>query len=537
MRAPASERDPQLFPIGGRLVVSPARRLKVVLAVPLLLLATPAALGDDGDLDPTFGNAGIVHTGILSTSETDVGLAIQVDGKILLAGHSESAHEDFVGRFDASGVIDPDFGSGGFAYPGIYGSRSAGLAVAIQTDGKILLAGVSGSIHEAFVARLGASGALDPSFGSGGVAYTGFYCFSSSRVAVAVQTDGKILLAGNDGQVHENFIARFDASGALDPSFGSAGVARTGFLSSDEAGIALTTQANDGKILLAGHDGPLHEVFVARFNPDGSYDTAFGSGGLAHTGFYSSDEDGIGLALQIDGKILLAGRDGAVHEDFVARFDATGTLDPSFGSGGVARTGFLSSPGSGVAVAIQADGKVLLGGHDSGPIEDFVARFDEAGVPDPSFGSGGIAYTGLLSAPTSKVALSVQTDGKILLAGNHDGPFEDFIARFIATGASQVLTGDDAPHDLVVGLNCPNPFSSSTAIPCALSESGQVRAAIYDVDGHLVRTLVEGRRPAGTYVFQWNGRDRLGNEATAGVYFVRLGFAGKTDCRRIVLAR
>ena len=123
---------------------------------------------------------------------------------------------------------------------------------------------------------------------------------------------------------------------------------------------------------------------------EGELDLTFG---IARTGVFSDSDSDVSVAIQADGKIVLAGHDGAANEDFVARFDATGSLDAGFGTGGIARTGVFSSSTSGVGVTVQADGKIVLAGHDGAASEDFVARFDayDYSLFSNGFESGGTA--------------------------------------------------------------------------------------------------------------------------------------------------
>ena len=350
---PADYPLPSRFSARAGLVIIALR----VLVLPLL--AAPPCSAGGGTLDPTFGTDGIARTGLSSSEQTKVDVTVQADGEILLGGHDDVAGEDFIARFDATGALDTTFGTGGFARTGFASSSLSAVGVTVQGDGKILLAGFDSPTGggEDFVARFDANGALDATFGADGFARTGFVSISGHGIGVAIQADGKILLAGVRGSTVQAFVARFDATGELDLTFGTDGFTQTGFTSSSAIGV---TVQSDGMILLAGHDRGADEDFVARFDATGALDATFGTEGIARIGFLCHPY-GVAVTVQGDGKILLAGKRGQLSaRDFVARFGATGALDATFGTDGIAWTGFVSEPSSGVGVIVQGDGKILL---------------------------------------------------------------------------------------------------------------------------------------------------------------------------------
>ncbi len=209
-------------------------------------------------------------------------------------------------------------------------------------------------------------GSLDPTFSTDGKVTTDFAGGFDEAFAVALQPDGKIVAAGGAvvGSSPFDFaLTRYNPDGSLDPTFGTDGKATTDFGGTDEA-LAMALQP-DGKIVAAGQaftgSSPDFAVdfAVARYNPDGSLDSTFGTGGKVTTDFAGFDA-ARAVALQPNGKIVAAG--GSSFDFAVARYKKHGSLDPSFGPGGKVTTDFASSTDVARAVALQPDGKIVAAG-------------------------------------------------------------------------------------------------------------------------------------------------------------------------------
>ena len=208
----------------------------------------------------------------------------------------------------------------------------------------------------------GAGGALDTGFGQGGTVTTAIRPDGSDAYALALQPDGKILVGGSTttGSESEFAVARYSAAGALDPSFGTGGTVTTAIGSFYDHVRALLVQP-DGKILAAGgsYDGSEYEVALVRYNPDGSLDSSFGSGGKVTTATSGpGGGEAYALALQPDGKIVVGAATGNNTNFVIARYNADGSPDMSFGSGGLVMTniGYLR------ALELQPDGKIVAAG-------------------------------------------------------------------------------------------------------------------------------------------------------------------------------
>jgi uncharacterized delta-60 repeat protein len=363
-----------------------------------------------GDTDPTFG-AGLAGA---TTRERPLsfGTGGQVrvivplaDGRVLIGGNFieiGGTPQIGIARLNADGSLDTTFGAG---QTGVSGAvQGLGVyAIAVQPDGKIIIGGqflVVNGVIRGNLARLNADGTLDTSFGNGLSGVTGA---NSSVDAVAVQPDGKILIGGFfstlNGVEHGAF-ARLNADGTLDAAFSDSlfGVGR------------LTTIAlqSDGKILIGGAFASVAGVTrgsVARLNADGTLDTTFGNGLAGANGVVQD------LALQPDGKVIIGGNFNRVNGTLrhgVARVNADGTLDTTFG---IAVNLAGQAPQS---VAVQSDGKVIVGGNFNqigGVTATNLVRLTATGTLDASFPQN------LLSLSEAVNAVAVQDDGRVLVGG------------------------------------------------------------------------------------------------------------------------
>jgi uncharacterized delta-60 repeat protein len=430
------------------------KKKKPFLLLPLIDNSSIAST-DSGSGGPTFTPAiGVLDTSFnspngsiiqpIGSSHNDgYSLAIQPDGKILLGGSCQGvSNYDFcIARFNSDGTLDTSFNSSGKVIQPIGSSDDGGQSLAIQPDGKILLGGhcSNGSNYDFCIARFNSNGTLDTSFNSSGKVILSIGSSDDYGRSLAIQPDGKILLGGHclNGIYWDFCIARFNSDGTLDTSFNSSGKVILSIGSSHEYGRSLAIQP-DGKILLGGYccNGSNYDFFIARFNSDGTLDTSFNSSGKVIQSIGSFHDYGRSLAIQPDGKILLGGHcDSGSGLDFcIARFNSNGTLDTFFGSSGKVIQPIGSSDDKGQSLAIQPDGKILFGGYClNGSNYDFcIARFNSNGTLDTSFGSSGKVIQPIGSSDDYGYSLAIQPDGKILLGGYCQGViYHDLcIARF-----------------------------------------------------------------------------------------------------------
>lgn len=226
-------------------------------------------------------------------------------------------------------------------------------------------------------------------------------------------------------------LIRYDDDGSVDPDFGSAGVAIADF-SEDAYGRSIALQP-DGKILVAGSVGP--DFGLARFNSDGSLDLTFSGDGMLTMDFQGFVDFGQALAVQGDGNIVLAGTasNGVTNDFALARFTANGDLDTSFGTGGLVTTDF-GDQNVGSAIAIQPDGKILVGGWAfvEGTSNFALARYKTDGRLDQTFGTGG-KLTTAIGPSASITAILVRPDHNVVIVGRTNRDIA--IARYLDDGS------------------------------------------------------------------------------------------------------
>jgi uncharacterized delta-60 repeat protein len=440
----------------------------VALAACLAIHVTPA-LAEPGDLDPTFGTGGKVTTSIGSSNDRVGGLAVQSDGKLLVAGGSFNGSDyDFaLARYLTNGILDTSFGNLGMVTTPIGSAQDFGRSVAVQSDGKIVVAGDSynGTNSDFALVRYLADGSLDSSFGSGGKVTTSFGGTSGEAGrSVAVQGDGKIVVAGysDNGTVKYDFaLVRYQANGTLDTTFGAGGKVTASIGSGDDQGYSVALQ-RDGKIVVAGdsYNGSNRDFALVRYLSDGSLDTTFGTGGKVITPVGIYDDSGQSVAVQSDGRIVLAGSssNGSIDDsDFaLVCYRSDGSLDTTFGAGGKVTTDIGSgSDDSGHSVALQSDGKIVVAGSSyNGNNYDFaLVRYQANGTLDTTFGNGGKMVTAVGGSIDLGVSVVVQGDGKIVVAGDSgNGSGYDFaLVRYLGTTEPEIAVEQPAGNNLIDG--------------------------------------------------------------------------------------
>jgi uncharacterized delta-60 repeat protein len=404
-----------------------------------------------GGLDPTFGQGGTVLTEFRGPANNALlDIAREPDGKLVALGQT-SQSGNFGGlitlvRYNRDGSLDPSFGQGGeVLLSALPGDFRAAQKLAVQPDGKLVVGAAS-----VIVGRFNPDGSVDTTFAQGGATFTSFNR-TGSLDQLLVQPDGKILAVAYDtSQAGAILMARYNPDGSLDATFGTNGqVVASGAAGSQHAFAALQP---DGKIVVAGTaQGTPQDTdfYVRRFNADGSLDTAFGNRGLVLVGAppAGSQDSASAVAVQADGRIVVAGQtlrpSSTTSSDFaVARLNADGSPDATFGSGGVVVTpvGPGDSDDTLTDLVIDAAGRLVAGGRTpnaTGPSTGVVVRYLPTGVLDPTFDTDGIVTLDTLSAGPQVLADGMQ----VVAAGSLSRitsrvAVDDFVVyRFDATGA------------------------------------------------------------------------------------------------------
>jgi uncharacterized delta-60 repeat protein len=444
----------------------------------------------DGSLDTSFDADGKVITTILNSNEKANAVALQTNGKIVIAGLREnsSGNEDFaLVRYNADGSPDTSFDADGMVFTPVGASDDAANALAIQTDGRIVAA-AGGSNFDFALVRYNTDGSLDTSFSSDGKMQDDVGLRTSSARAVAIQANGKIVVAGvspNNIDGHYDFAAaRYNADGSPDISFDGDGKVVT-FLSSDnDEARAVAIQA-DGKIVVAGvnFNSSTPHFAVVRYNTDGSLDTSFDGDGKVFTSVGAFDQL-YSVAIQADGKIVVAGAsDSGSNFDFaLVRYNTDGSLDTSFDADGMVTTPVMDLDQA-YSIAIQADGKIVAAGRTyNGSNVDFaLVRYNADGSLDTSFDEDGKVTTPVLSSDEWANSVAIQPDGKIVAAGfSNNGANNDFaVVRYNTNGSL------DTSFDADGKLTTPVLSGADQANAVAIQANGKIVAAGYANNGNL----------------------------------------------------
>ncbi|MBK8466240.1 MAG: hypothetical protein IPL32_10455 [Chloracidobacterium sp.] len=388
--------------------------------------ATATPCSPTGSLDTSFGGDGKVSTAVLGSHDFGLSVAMQPDGKIVTAGYSvvTISNNDFaVVRYNADGSLDTTFDGDGKVTTDFPGGSDGAYSVAVQTDGKIVAAGFSSG--DFAVVRYNTNGSLDTTFDGDGRVTTPVLSGDDFARSVAIQSDGKIVVAGysTNGANNDFAVVRYNSNGSLDTTFDSDGKVTTAVLSSNDNAYSAAVQA-DGKIVLVGssNNGVDFDFAVVRYNSNGSLDTSFDGDGKVTTAVLGADNAN-SVALQPDGKIVAVGSSSITfgsNIDFaVVRYNSNGTLDNTFDGDGKVTTPVLSSSDAASAVALQPDGKIVAAGQSSaGATFDFaVVRYNVDGSLDNTFDGDGKVTTPVLSDDLA-YGVAIQPNGMIVAAGS-----------------------------------------------------------------------------------------------------------------------
>ena len=413
------------------------------LAGGAVLTLAPAAAAVPGDLDPAFSSDGKVTTDVTSGVDIGVGVAIQGDGKIVVAGEVAGGGGRLgLTRYNEDGSLDTSFSADGKLTTNFTSGDDVASDVVIQPDGKIVAAGRAGGSGGQFaVARYNADGTLDSSFSGDGKQTTNFTSGNDWAFGLALQADGKIVAVGRAAGAGGRFaVVRYNADGTLDAGFSSDGKVATDFTSGFDIADHVAIQPADEKIVAVGTADYMRSTArfaLARYNTDGTLDPAFAGDGKVTTNFTSGFDGGFAGAVQIgDGKIVAVGQAGSRMG--VARYNTNGTLDASFSADGKVATNFTVGSDYADDVVIQADGKIVGVGAANyfGSNANFaLARYNANGSLDATFSSDGKQTTSFTSRRDLGYGAAIDGAGKVVVAGGSGigGSNPKFaVARYLA---------------------------------------------------------------------------------------------------------
>lgn len=409
-------------------------------------------------LDNSFGMNGKVTTSFGSTVSVLTEVAIQPDNKILACGTTlvGTNYQIALCRFNTDGSLDTSFGTNGKVISNVGGTDFSGFQhIAIQTDNKIIVSGINniGSANYDFaMIRYNSDGTLDNTFGTNGVVITDFNNGRDECYSIALQNDGKIILAGQTylaGEYYNFGIARYNSNGSLDSTFGTNGKVSIdfGFNSvnshSNDGAYSIKIQSN-GKLILGGwsdYSGiiEVNKFAIMRLNTNGILDATFGTNGKVITDF-GNDNVILALAIGSDDKIIAGGQIGfGTNQNTkigIAKYDSNGILETTFGTNGKVQTQINTSmmKDNIWALTLQNDNKIVAGGYslNSSNYDFSILRYNTDGTLDTSFNLNGIINTDFNNSQDRAYAITIQNDDKIVAGGftNSGTSYNFALARY-----------------------------------------------------------------------------------------------------------
>ena len=444
----------------------------------LLTLIFITSLGVNSQtLDTTFGTTGVVTNQFTDIYSLDVcyAAAIQPDGKIIYVGRSSTEGYGFIIRRNSNGTTDTTFNSYGYRKLSINGFE----CVAIQTDGKILVAGLN------VVYRLNSNGSLDTTFNSNGLFIPSVSTASFFTKSIIPQTNGKILIAGyaNTGNSNDFAVIRINSNGTYDTTFDTDGKATYAIGNGADECYAMAVQT-DGKLILVGqtNNGTNYDIATLRINSDGTNDISFGSNGKVINQF-GINKYGRAIDIQADGKIVVMGSNNVI------RMNTNGALDTTFdGDGNYNITNSLSFSTSTTNLTLNrprikslSSGKILISATVS---SDFgLIQLNSNGSLDTTFGTNGVATLNG-SSDTSNILL-IRSDGKIVTGGtNFNSTSGTSQIQYILFGNTGIFESE-ARYNLDYGKdNADRTIEQSTGKTVVLNLSrGSQSLKRFNVDG------------------------------------------------------
>jgi uncharacterized delta-60 repeat protein len=411
----------------------------------------------NGAADTTYGDKGFAPVDLTGSHAV-----LQIDGKLLIGGTAPDGHISIY-RCNTNGSLDSSFSGDGKL-------TSDASLLGIQKDGKIAAVG------KGYLFNFNSNGSTHSSYLIAPVPFTGFYSDAASwlRTGTFLQSDGKIILAGIVGFLHNMALVRINQNGSIDTTFGDKGLVVNVFDSCTSYANTVAIQP-DGKIVVGGHayvgEMSVNAFFIlARFNVNGSLDTMFGVGGRQKTVFEGHYSVGTHVVIAPDGKIVLEGR--ADNLMAIVRYNKNGFPDSSFNGDGK-QLNPQSPDDIHSDIAVQSDLKIVGVGSGTGIA---VVRYNENGTLDDSFGQGGVAtdnFTKNLGTSTTLVSIRSQSDGKLLAVGTGGNGSAVFPVRFNKNGTFDSTYNQVAGSMVGYDLGALDPWRSYHATTVAVQNDNK----------------------------------------------------------------
>lgn len=369
--------------------------------------------GAPGTLDTSFATDGTFTPALNNMALASRGLAFTDQGLVVTGFVVSNPPQAMTVRVLENGSLDDTYGSGGFVSTGV-GNLAEGIAIAAQPDGGVVVAGIAGGGGgecEFGIFRYDDTGALDPAFGASGVAAfdPGTGCAEYHNIALA--PNGDILVGG---MLFGNTISTRAFR------YSPAGVKGAGFdVNEPDVSVEGSAIQTDGKLVMAG--SLAGDFWLARYNPNGTRDTGFGANGIVTTDFAPDTANANGVIALPGGKLLAVGiaASGTNKRVCLARYNANGSLDVTFGAGGKTTTAAAFDSRSPTALAVSGTQVLFVGVRNAKPA---VVRVDDTGSIDAAFGDAGVTeidfgVTGT-TTNTGGFGIAIDPDGRILVSGD-----------------------------------------------------------------------------------------------------------------------
>lgn len=455
------------------------------------------SFSQDGSLDDSYGTDGIVTFGVLGNSVSAESAALQTDGKLVVCGYvfnvATYTSDFMLARFNTDGSFDNTFGNNGVVITDIGTSESLS-DLAIQADGKIVVGGnYPGSPSDFVVARYNTNGSLDESFGDNGTVIKNLGGNDQCK-SICIQEDGKIVAGGFTVVNNEAKLAvvRLSTNGSLDDSFDLDGKAIIDATVYGDYALDMALHS-DGKIVLAGNNANTanEDCLTVRLNANGSIDNTFNADGVVWTDFAGTSNSGRAVTVQPDGKTITAGYHGSSGDFTLVRYTVNGNLDTSFDTDGKKLIDFgADSVVRAYSTALQVDGKILVAGNTNNDVNGnadlALARLNSDGSLDSTFSGDGKLIAAIGLGNDFAKSLILQSDSKIIVTGNTlntNGTYDALIVRF----NNQDFTGLNE-NDHKQATVYPNPATSSITIELSTSLTN-ADCLLYNEAGQLVKEL------------------------------------------------
>jgi uncharacterized delta-60 repeat protein len=471
-----------------------------------------------GALDPSFGSGGTVTTALNQWSDEAWGVLLQPNGNLIAYGDASSGKYGLLNnfalaRYTPAGRLDTTFGAGGSVITSFKSDSDSIVSAALQADGKVVAAGLN-----KYLVRYNSNGSLDTTFGSGGIVTYPSGWRGTGRALLIQPSNGDIVVGGKadvNGQL-VGALLRYTPNGTLDPSFGSGGVLAVPALGVQGGTPFVRSLAlENGNLVAGGYEQasiPGGPWFLVRYTLSGTLDTTFGSGGVVTTrigGVNNNNNDLENLLVQPDGRIVAVGTTANSANKFIwtlGRYNVDGSLDSSFGSGGIVTSSITAGDDHAIGAALQSNGHIVVTGGGSGLLE--VGVYNADGSPDASFGSGGFVTQAAGSSAAGQ-GVVIQPDGKIVVAGfvavgtdKYGHVLDNFLLARFGPSAAQVGSFTATPNPVASGSSV---TLTASNITLADPSSTITQVAFYYIDSSGTQQLLGygTQSSAGTWTFSF----------------------------------